>query len=136
MNSMGLFNGCFSQLCKIPTDMFYCALSHPILRIKWDAKSYVHQEISHTHNQQIINSIITSVYYITNNKTGSSHKYSGSIKKRSLAEAPYHRDVDWLTTSLVVLRKIIYTKAICYPSGIFIQIMKINSISTCRTQQV
>ena len=25
MNSMGLFNGCFTQLCKIPTDMFYCA---------------------------------------------------------------------------------------------------------------
>ena len=24
-NSMGLFNGCFAQLCKIPTDMFYCA---------------------------------------------------------------------------------------------------------------
>ena len=22
---MGLFNGCFAQLCKIPTDMFYCA---------------------------------------------------------------------------------------------------------------
>ena len=25
MNSMGLFNGCFTQLCKIPTNMFYCA---------------------------------------------------------------------------------------------------------------
>ena len=25
MNSMGLFNGCFTQLCKIPTDMFYYA---------------------------------------------------------------------------------------------------------------
>ena len=22
---MGLFSGCFAQLCKIPTDMFYCA---------------------------------------------------------------------------------------------------------------
>ena len=25
MDSMGLFNGCFTQLCEIPTDMFYCA---------------------------------------------------------------------------------------------------------------
>ena len=100
-------------------------VSHPILRIKWDAKSYVHQEISHTHNQQIINSIITSVYYIMN-KTESSHKCSESIKKRSLAEAPYHRDVNWLTTSLVIFRKIIITTAICYPFEIFIQILKIN----------
>ena len=23
---MGLFNGCFAQLCEIPTDMFYCAI--------------------------------------------------------------------------------------------------------------
>ena len=60
------------------------------------------------------------------NKTESSHKYSGSIKKRSLVEAPYHRDVNWLTTSLVILREVIITMAIYYPSGIFIQIMKIN----------
>ena len=46
--------------------------------------------------------------------------------KRSLAEAPIHRDVDWLTTSLVVLREIIILRVICYPSGIFIQIVKIN----------
>ena len=77
-------------------------------------------------NRQIINSIITSIYYIMNNKTESSHKCSGSIKKRSLVEAPYHRDVNWLTTSLVFLKKIIITIAICYPSGIFIQILKIN----------
>ena len=48
------------------------------------------------------------------------------VIKRSLAEAPFHRDVDWLTTSLVVLGKIIIPEAICYPSGIFIQMMKIN----------
>ena len=24
-NLVSLFNGCFAQLCKIPTDMFYCA---------------------------------------------------------------------------------------------------------------
>ena len=71
-----------------------------------------------------MNSIITSVYYITN-KTEFSHKCSKN-KKRSLVEAPHHRDDDWLTTSLEVLRKIIITIAICYPSGIFIQIMKIN----------
>ena len=76
-------------------------------------------------SRQIINSIITSVYYITN-KTESSHKCSGSINKRSLAEAPYHKDVNWLTTSLVILREIVITIAICYPSRIFIQIMKIN----------
>ena len=75
-------------------------------------------------SRQIIDSIITRVYYITYNKTESSHKCSGSIKKRSLAEAPNHRDVNWLTTSLVFLRKIIIT--IYYPSRIFIQIMKIN----------
>ena len=74
-----------------------------------------------------------------NIKTESSHKYSESIMKRSLAEAPFHRDVDWLTTSLEVLRKIIIPIAICYPSGIFIQIMKINkrkymSYSTSVTQ--
>ena len=81
---------------------------------------------SATHiKRQIINSIITSDYYITN-KTEFSHKCSGSIMKRSLVEAPFHRDVDWLTTSLVVLRKIIIPIAICYPSGIFIQIIKIN----------
>ena len=39
-------------------------------------------------SRQIINSIIASVYYITNNKTESSHKCSGNIKKRSLVEAP------------------------------------------------
>ena len=72
-----------------------------------------------------MNSIITSVYYITN-KTESSHKYSNDIKKRSLAEALYHRDVNWLTTSLVILREVIITMAICYPFGIFIQMMKIN----------
>jgi len=43
---MGLFNGCFAQLCKIPTDMFYCAcailaselskLWEPIIRWKSD----------------------------------------------------------------------------------------------------
>ena len=71
-----------------------------------------------------MNSIITNVYYITN-KTELSQEYGGN-NKRSLAEAPFHRDVDWLTTSLVVLRKIIIPKAICYPSGIFIQVMKIN----------
>ena len=71
-------------------------------------------------SRQIINSIIISVYYITNNKTESSHKCSGSIKKRSLMEAPYHRDVNWMTTSLVILRKIVITIAIYYPSGIFI----------------
>ena len=76
-------------------------------------------------SEQIMNSIITSVYYITNIKTKSSHRYSES-NKRSLVEAPFHRDVDWLTTSLEVLRKIIITIAICYPSGIFIQIIKIN----------
>ena len=83
-----------------------------------------------------MNSIITSVYYITNNKTESPHKYSGNIKKRYLAEAPYHRDVNWLTTSLVILREIVITIAICYPSGIFIQIMKINKRKYMSTQQV
>ena len=58
--------------------------------------------------------------------TESSHKYSGSIRKRSLVEAPYHRDINWLTTSIVILREIIITIAICYLSEIFIQIMKIN----------
>ena len=61
-----------------------------------------------------------------NNKTKSSYKCSGSIKKISLAEAPYHRDVNWLTISLVILREVIITMAICYPSRNFIQIMKIN----------
>ena len=61
-----------------------------------------------------------------NIKTMYSYRYSGSIKERSLAEAPYHRDVNWLITSLVILKEIIITIAICYPSGIFIQIMKIN----------
>ena len=75
-------------------------------------------------SRQIMNSIITSVYYITN-KIELSHKYNGS-NKRSLAEAPFHRDVDWLTTSLVVPKKIIIPKVICYPFEIFIQIMKIN----------
>ena len=59
------------------------------------------------------------------NKTELTHKYSGK-NKRSLAEALFYRDVDWLTISLVVLRKIIIPKAICYPSRIFIQVMKIN----------
>ena len=75
-------------------------------------------------SRQIMNSIITNVYYITN-KTELSHKYSGN-NKISLAEALFHWDVDWLTTSLVVLRKIIIPKVIFYPSGIFIQIMKVN----------
>ena len=41
-------------------------------------------------------------------------------------EAPYHRDVNWLTTSLVILRKVVIIIAIYYPSRIFIQIIKIN----------
>ena len=77
-------------------------------------------------SRQIMNSIITSVYYIINNKTETSHKYSGSIKKRSLTEAPCHRDVNWLTISLVILRKVIITVVIYYPSRGFVQIMKIN----------
>ena len=59
------------------------------------------------------------------NRTELSHKYSES-NKRSLTEAPFHRDVNWLTTSLVILKKVIITIAIFYPSRIFIQIMKIN----------
>ena len=51
------------------------------------------------------------------NKIEYSHKCSGDINKRSLTEAPYHRDVNWLTTSLVILREIVITIAICYPSG-------------------
>ena len=73
-------------------------------------------------SQQIMNNIITSVYYIIN-KTEFSHKGSGS-KKISLAEGPYHRDVNWLTTSLVILREIVI--AICYSSRFFIQVMKID----------
>ena len=76
-------------------------------------------------SRQIMNSIITNVYYITN-KTELSHKYSGGKQKRSLTEASFYRGVDWLTPSLVVLRKIIIPIVICYPFGIFIQIMKIN----------
>ena len=75
-------------------------------------------------SRQIIKSIITSVYYITN-KTESSHKCSGN-KEISLMEAPYHRDINWSTTSLVILKEVVITIAICYPSGIFIQIIKIN----------
>ena len=74
---------------------------------------------------QIMNSIITSVYYITN-KIELSLKCSRNITKRSLAEAPFHRDIDWLTISLEILRKIIIPIAMCYPSGILIQIMKMN----------
>ena len=46
-------------------------------------------------SRQIMNSIIIIVYYIMN-KTESSHKCSGSAKKNSLAEAPYHSDVNKL----------------------------------------
>ena len=48
------------------------------------------------------------------------------MKEKSLTEAPYHREVNWLTTSLVILRKVVITITICYPSRIFIQIIKIN----------
>ena len=55
--------------CRLNLKSLYEEVSHPILRIKWDAKSYVRLEINHTISRQIINSTITSVYYITNNKT-------------------------------------------------------------------
>ena len=51
------------------------------------------------------------------------------IKDNSRMEAPSHRHVNWLTTSLEILREVlivVITHAICYPSGIFIQIKKIN----------
>ena len=54
------------------------------------------------------------------------HINVAEVKEKSLAEAPYHRDVNWLTTSLIILRKVIITIAICYPSRIFIQKIKIN----------
>ena len=54
------------------------------------------------------------------------HINIAKYEEKSLVEAPYHRDVNWLTTSLVILRKVVITIAIYYPSGIFIQIMKIN----------
>jgi len=44
-------------------------------------------------------------------------------------EAPSHRHVNWLTTRLEILKEVlvvVITHAICYPSGIFIQIKKIN----------
>ena len=47
---------------------------------------------------------------------GDERKY----KEKSLVEAPYHRDVNWLTTSLVILRKVVITIAIYYPSRIFV----------------
>ena len=34
--------------------------------------------------------------------------------------------VNWLTTSLIILREILIPVVICYPSGIFIQVKKIN----------
>ena len=45
-----------------------------------------HRSITHI-SQQIINSIITSVHYITNNKTEFSHNYSESIKKKISRES-------------------------------------------------
>ena len=71
-----------------------------------------------------MNSIITSIYYITN-KTELSHKYSEGNKKiyRGSSISQGRRLVDH---SLEILRKIIIPKAICYESGIFIQIIKIN----------
>ena len=64
--------------------------------------------------------------FITSRIRQSYHINIAGIVKRSLVEAPHHKDVDWLTTSLVVLRKIIIPMVICYLSGIFIQIIKIN----------
>ena len=41
-NSMVLFNGCFTQLCKIPTDMFYyaCAALASELSKIWEPVIY------------------------------------------------------------------------------------------------
>jgi hypothetical protein len=41
--------------------------------------------------------------------------------------APYHMDINWLTTSLVILGEIVITIAIYYPSWNFIQVIKINN---------
>jgi len=79
-------------------------------------------------SQQIIWSIITSVYYITV-KSQSLYTNIEEIKHNSRVEAPSHRHVNWLTTSLEILREVlvvVITHAICYPSRIFIQIDKIN----------
>jgi len=82
-------------------------------------------------SRQIIGSIITSVtsvYYMTL-ISQSLYKNKVEIKGNSCMEAPTHRHVNWLTTRLEILRevlKVVITHAICYPSGIFIQIKKIN----------
>ena len=48
------------------------------------------------------------------------------MKDNSLSWNTITGKVNWLTTSLIILRKLLIHVVICYPSRIFIQIKKIN----------
>jgi hypothetical protein len=50
------------------------------------------------------------------------------VKYKNSHGSSNHRHIDWLTASLVIFREVevVTTCTICYPSGIFIQVRKIN----------
>jgi hypothetical protein len=71
----------------------------------------------------IITNVITSRLI-----THSLYNNIAEVKYKNSRGSSNHRHIDWLTVSLVIFRKVevVTTCSICYPSGIFIQVRKIN----------
>ena len=66
-----------------------------------------------------------SVSYITINNNTVLHN-TAEDKMITLSWNSITGKVNWLTTRLIIHRKLLIPVVICYPSGIFIQIKKIN----------
>jgi hypothetical protein len=85
-------------------------------------RSIIHKLTNY--NGSIITNVITSRYL-----THSLNTNVAEVKIINSRGSSNHRHIDWLTASLVIFREVgvvVTITTICYPSGIFIQVRKIN----------
>ena len=101
-------------------------LSHPILRIKLNALTHVCPGINHTHKLTNYKRVSSRCILHHDNNNTQSYTSQRKIKDNSLSWNTIIGKVNWLTISLIILRKLLIHVVICYPSGIFIQIQKVN----------
>ena len=101
-------------------------MSHPILRIKLNALTHVCPGINHTHKLTNYKRVSSQCFLHHDSNNTQSYTSQRKIKDNSLSWNIITGKVNWLTTSLIILRKFLIPVVICYPSGIFIQIKKIN----------
>ena len=117
----------------VATGLLYCwtklnvaCMSHPILRIQLNALTHVCPGINHTHKLTNYKRVSSQCFLHHDSNNTQSYTSQRKIKDNSLTWNTITRKVNWLTTSLIILRKFLIPVVICYPSGIFIQIKKIN----------